>query len=234
MTKVTSAHILVVEDEPAQMELISYNLKAQRFEVTEADSGEAGLLHIDEILPDLIILDWMLPGVSGIEVCRQIKKQKHTRKVPVIMLTARGEEADRIRGLDIGADDYVVKPYSVNELIARVRALLRRTRPSVVGEVLSFGNLELDTEQHKVSRNGKQIKLGPTEFRLLTTFMESPKRVWSRDRLLDRVWGMNSDVDDRTVDVHIGRLRKALKQSNVDDPIRTVRGTGYSLDTGLR
>jgi two-component system phosphate regulon response regulator PhoB len=231
MANITAPLILIIEDEPAQMELVSYNLKAQGFQICQADSGEEGLEYIKDVLPDLIVLDWMLPGVSGIEVCRQIKKQKSTRNVPVIMLTARGEEADRIRGLDTGADDYVVKPYSVKELIARVRALLRRTRPASVGEVLSFGDLELDGEQHKVTRNGKSIKLGPTEFRLLTTFMESPKRVWSRNHLLDRVWGMDSDVDDRTVDVHIGRLRKALKQPNMPDPIRTVRGTGYSLDS---
>jgi two-component system phosphate regulon response regulator PhoB len=223
--------ILIIEDEPAQMELISYNLKAQGFQITRADNGEDGLELIQDVLPDLIILDWMLPGVSGIEICRQIKKQKTTRKVPVIMLTARGEEADRVRGLDTGADDYVVKPYSINEMIARVRALLRRTRPGSIGETLSFGDLELNSEQHKVTRNGQPVKLGPTEFRLLVTFMESPKRVWSRHNLLDRVWGMDSDVDDRTVDVHIGRLRKALKQKGEPDPIRTVRGTGYSLDT---
>lgn len=231
MTNQTAPLVLVIEDEPAQMELISYNLLAQGFQVSKAGNGEDGLMHLDEILPDLIILDWMLPGTSGIEVCRQIKRQKHTRKVPVIMLTARGEESDRIRGLDTGADDYVVKPYSVNELIARVRAHLRRTRPGSVGEILTFGNLELDSEQHKVTRNGKLVKLGPIEFRLLTTFMESPKRVWSRDRLLDRVWGLDKDVDYRTVDVHIGRLRKALKQDDCRDPIRTVRGTGYALDT---
>jgi len=230
MAKEIAAHILVIEDEPAQMELISYNLEAQGFQVTQADNGEDGLLHMDEILPDLIVLDWMLPGVSGIEVCRQIKRQKHTRKVPVIMLTARGEEADRVRGLETGADDYVVKPYSVNELVARVRAMLRRTRPASVGEILTFGDLEMDTSQHKVTRNGKSLKLGPTEYRLLTTFMESPKRVWSRDRLLDRVWGLDKEVDYRTVDVHIGRLRKALRQDGYPNPIRTVRGTGYSLD----
>ncbi len=230
MAKEIAIHILVIEDEPAQMELISYNLEAQGFQVTQADNGEDGLLHMDEILPDLIVLDWMLPGVSGIEVCRQIKRQKHTRKVPVIMLTARGEEADRVRGLETGADDYVVKPYSVNELVARVRAMLRRTRPASVGEILTFGDLEMDTSQHKVTRNGKSLKLGPTEYRLLTTFMESPKRVWSRDRLLDRVWGLDKEVDYRTVDVHIGRLRKALRQDGYPNPIRTVRGTGYSLD----
>ncbi len=223
--------ILVIEDESAQMELVSYNLEAQGFVVTQAGNGEEGLMHIEESPPDLVVLDWMLPGVSGIEICRRIKKQQKTRKLPVIMLTARGEESDRIRGLDTGADDYVVKPYSVNELIARVRALLRRTRPTSIGEVLTFDDLVLDSEQHKVTRNARPVKLGPTEFRLLATFMESPKRVWSRERLLDRVWGIDSDVDYRTVDVHIGRLRKALKQPGRPNPIRTVRGTGYSLDT---
>jgi two-component system, OmpR family, phosphate regulon response regulator PhoB len=225
------AHILVIEDEPAQMELIAYNLGAEGFEVTRAGSGEEGLLHMAENPPDLVILDWMLPGVSGIEVCRQIRAKKTTAKIPVIVLTARGEEADRIRGLNTGADDYVVKPYSVRELIARVRAHLRRTRPASVGEMLTFGDLILDSEQHKVTRGGRPVKLGPTEFRLLTTFMESPKRVWNRARLLDRVWGVDAEVDDRTVDVHIGRLRKALKQDGAPDPIRTIRGAGYSLDT---
>jgi len=231
MANDSAAVILVVEDEPAQMELISYNLQAQGFQILQANNGDDALALVAEVLPDLIVLDWMLPGVSGIEVCRQIKKQKNTGKIPVIMLTARGEEADRVRGLETGADDYVVKPYSVNELVARVRALLRRTRPASVGEVLTFGDLKLDSEQHKITRNGKTVKLGPTEFRLLATFMESPRRVWSRDRLLDRVWGMDSEVDYRTIDVHIGRLRKALKQPDTPDPIRTVRGTGYSLDT---
>ncbi len=231
MANDSAAVILVVEDEPAQMELISYNLQAQGFQILQANNGDDALALVAEVLPDLIVLDWMLPGVSGIEVCRQIKKQKNTAKIPVIMLTARGEEADRVRGLNTGADDYVVKPYSVNELVARVRALLRRTRPASVGEVLTFGDLKLDSEQHKITRNGKTVKLGPTEFRLLATFMESPRRVWSRDRLLDRVWGMDSEVDYRTIDVHIGRLRKALKQPDTPDPIRTVRGTGYSLDS---
>ncbi len=231
MANDSAAVILIVEDEPAQMELISYNLQAQGFQILQANNGDDALALVAEVLPDLIVLDWMLPGVSGIEVCRQIKKQKNTGKIPVIMLTARGEEADRVRGLETGADDYVVKPYSVNELVARVRALLRRTRPASVGEVLTFGDLKLDSEQHKITRNGKTVKLGPTEFRLLATFMESPRRVWSRDRLLDRVWGMDSEVDYRTIDVHIGRLRKALKQPDTPDPIRTVRGTGYSLDS---
>ena len=230
MAKQINLKILVVEDEPAQMELICYNLQSLGYEVFRADNGDDGLLLVEEISPDLVILDWMLPTVSGIEVCRQLKAKRKTRKIPVIMLTARGEESDRIRGLDTGADDFVVKPYSVKELLARVKAILRRTRPVSVGEVLNFDDLLLDGEQHKVTRNGKKVKLGPIEFRLLATFMEKPKRVWSRERLLDRVWGIDIDVDYRTVDVHIGRLRKALKQSGQADPIRTVRGTGYSLD----
>lgn len=230
MAKHSKPLILIVEDEPAQMELIAYNLDSEGFRVARASNGEEGLALADETLPDLIVLDWMLPSVSGIEVCRRLKRQKNTRKIPVIMLTARGEESDRIRGLETGADDYIVKPYSVRELIARVRAMLRRVRPASVGEVLTYEDLSLDSEQHKVVRNGKTVKLGPIEFRLLATFIENPKRVWSRDRLLDRVWGIDADVDYRTVDVHIGRLRKALKQPKSPDPIRTVRGTGYSLD----
>ena len=230
MTKQTAPLVLIIEDEPAQMELVSYNMKNEGFQIAQAPDGEEGLLLADELMPDLIILDWMLPKVSGIEVCRRLKKQTITKKIPIIMLTARGEETDRVRGLDTGADDYVTKPYSVNELVARARAMLRRTRASSVGEVLSFGDLTLDSEQHKVTRDGKSVKLGPTEFRLLSTFIEKPRRVWSRDMLLDRVWGRDNDVDIRTVDVHIGRLRKALSLPNKPDPIRTVRGTGYSLD----
>jgi len=222
--------VLIVEDEPAQMELASYNLKKDGFRVARAENGEEGLLQADELLPDLIVLDWMLPNVSGIEVCRRLKSQRKTKRIPIIMLTARGEEADKVRGLEIGADDFLVKPYSVKELVARSRALLRRTRPVSIGETLSFGDLCLDGEQHKVTRNGKMLKLGPIEFRLLATFMERPKRVWSRDQLLDRVWGRDIDVDYRTVDVHIGRLRKTLSQPGKPSPIRTVRGVGYSLD----
>lgn len=230
MTKDTAPLILIIEDEPAQMELVSYNLRKEGFQIAGAGNGEEGLLLAEEMMPDLIVLDWMLPLVSGIEVCRRLKKQKTTRKIPIIMLTARGEEEDRIRGLNTGADDYVTKPYSVNELVARTRAMLRRTRPASIGEILSYGDLSLDAEQHKVTRDGNPVKLGPTEFRLLSTFMEKPRRVWSRELLLDRVWGRDSDVDIRTVDVHIGRLRKALGIPGKADPIRTVRGTGYSLD----
>jgi two-component system, OmpR family, phosphate regulon response regulator PhoB len=175
------------------------------------------------------VLDWMLPNVSGIEVCRRIKSRAETRNVPIIMLTARSEEGDRVRGLETGADDYVVKPYSVAELMARVRTQLRRTRPAALGQVLTFDDILLDSETHKVTRQEKPLKLGPTEFRLLTTFMEKPGRVWSREALLDRVWGRDIYVDTRTVDVHIGRLRKALCQHGGDDPVRTVRGAGYAL-----
>lgn len=226
----TVAKILVVEDEEAQIELLTYNLNAEGYEVLQARDGEEGLLLAVEEIPDLIVLDWMLPQVSGIEVCRQLRQKSETKSVPIIMLTARSEENDRIRGLDTGADDYISKPYSVNELIARVRALLRRTRPASAGETLTYGGITLDTVQHRVTRNDEALKLGPTEFRLLTTFMEKPGRVWSREQLLDRVWGRDKDVDARTVDVHVGRLRKALSEGDQPDLIRTVRGTGYSLD----
>ncbi len=231
MTALPASSILVVEDEPAQMELLVYNLKAEGFRLFQARDGDEALLLADEEQPDLIILDWMLPQVSGIEVCRQLRQKSQTRHIPIIMLTARSEEADRIRGLDTGADDYVSKPYSVNELVARVRALLRRTRPGSDGEMLTYAGISLDTSQHKVSRDGATLKLGPTEFRLLTTFIQRPGRVWSREQLLDRVWGRDKDVDLRTVDVHVGRLRKALSKDGEPDVIRTVRGAGYSLDT---
>lgn len=221
--------VLVVEDEPAQREVLAYNLEAEGFAVAKAGNGEEALLLVEEASPDIIVLDWMLPNVSGIEVCRRLKSRADTRGVPIIMLSARSEEVDRVRGLETGADDYVVKPYSVIELMARVRSQLRRTRPSTVGEQLSFEDIVLDAETHKVFRSGKLLKLGPTEFRLLSTFMEKPGRVWSREQLLDRVWGRDIYVDTRTVDVHIGRLRKALAQHGGDDPVRTVRGAGYAL-----
>jgi len=233
MSKANDPLILVVEDEPAQLELLSYNLKAEGFQLVLAEDGEDALLLAEESQPDLIILDWMLPMVSGIEVCRRLKMQKRTRQIPIIMLTARGEEADRVRGLETGADDYVVKPYSVNELVARTRAMLWRTRPASIGQTLSYGDISLDSEQHKVTREGKMLNLGPIEFRLLATLLERPGRVWNRDQLLDRVWGRDADVDQRTVDVHIGRLRKSLGRTGRPDPIRTVRGTGYSLDLDI-
>lgn len=222
-------HVLVVEDEPAQREVLAYNLEAEGFDVAKAESGDDALMLVDETPPDVIILDWMLPGVSGIEICRRLKSNAETRKIPVIMLTARSEEADRVRGLETGADDYVIKPYSVIELMARVRTQLRRVRPASIGERLEFADILLDAETHRVTRGGEAIKLGPTEFRLLSTFMEKPGRVWSREQLLDRVWGRDIYVDTRTVDVHIGRLRKALCQHGGEDPVRTVRGAGYAL-----
>ncbi|MDX5381482.1 MAG: phosphate regulon transcriptional regulator PhoB [Rhodobacterales bacterium] len=221
--------VLIVEDEPAQREVLAYNLEAEGFRVSRAENGEEALLLVAEDAPDLIVLDWMLPNVSGIEVCRQLKMRADTRKVPVIMLSARSEEVDKVRGLETGADDYVIKPYSVVELMARVRAQLRRTRPASVSGRLEYEDIVLDSETHRVSRDGKPLKLGPTEFRLLSTFMEKPGRVWSRDQLLDRVWGRDIYIDTRTVDVHIGRLRKALTLHGGSDPLRTVRGAGYAL-----
>ncbi|WP_435891164.1 phosphate regulon transcriptional regulator PhoB [Meridianimarinicoccus marinus] len=221
--------VLIVEDEPAQREILAYNLESEGYAVARAENGEEALMQVKEQAPDLIVLDWMLPNVSGIEVCRQLKTRPETRGVPIIMLSARSEEVDRVRGLETGADDYVVKPYSVIELMARVRSQLRRTRPATVGEVLEFEDITLDAESHKVFRDGNPLKLGPTEFRLLSTFMEKPGRVWSREQLLDRVWGRDIYVDTRTVDVHIGRLRKALCQFGGGDPVRTVRGAGYAL-----
>ena len=221
--------VLVVEDEPAQREVLGYNLEAEGFRVVRAENGEDGLLLVDEEQPDIIVLDWMLPNVSGIEVCRQLKTRTETRNVPIIMLSARSEEVDRVRGLETGADDYVIKPYSVVELMARVRAQLRRTRPAAAGMRLEYDDIVLDAETHRVTRDGQEVKLGPTEFRLLSTLMEKPGRVWSREQLLDRVWGRDIYVDTRTVDVHIGRLRKSLSTSGGGDPLRTVRGAGYAL-----
>jgi len=221
--------VLLVEDEAAQREVLRYNLEADGFRVTAAENGEEALLLVDEAAPDLIVLDWMLPNVSGIEVCRQLKTRTDTRGVPIIMLSARSEEVDRVRGLETGADDYVIKPYSVIELMARIRAQLRRSRPSVVGQRLEYADIILDAETHRVTRDAKELKLGPTEFRLLSTFMEKPGRVWSREQLLDRFWRRDIYVDTRTVDVHIGRLRKALCKDGGDDLLRTVRGAGYAL-----
>ncbi len=222
-------HVLVVEDEPAQREVLAYNLEAEGFRASRAEDGEEGLLLVSEDTPDLIILDWMMPNLSGIEVCRRLKIAPETRGIPIIMLSAKSEEIDKVRGLETGADDYVVKPYSVGELMARVRTQLRRVRPSTVGQILTYEDITLDSETYRVMRNEKPLKLGPTEFRLLSTFMEKPGRVWSRDQLLDRVWGRDIYVDTRTVDVHVGRLRKVLTSQGGDDPVRTVRGAGYSL-----
>ncbi|EYD73893.1 Phosphate regulon transcriptional regulatory protein PhoB (SphR) [Rubellimicrobium mesophilum DSM 19309] len=222
-------HVLLVEDEPAQREMLAYNLEAEGFRVTQAASGDEGLAAVQDDPPDVLVLDWMLPGVSGIEVCRRLRARPETRGLPVIMLSARSEEVDRVRGLEIGADDYVTKPYAVAELLARVRAQLRRVRASAAGQVLEWQDIHLDPETHRVTRGGQPLKLGPTEFRLLATLMERPGRVWSREQLLDRVWGRDIYVDTRTVDVHVGRLRKALMAEGGEDPLRTVRGAGYSL-----
>ncbi|MFZ4806707.1 MAG: phosphate regulon transcriptional regulator PhoB [Hyphomicrobiaceae bacterium] len=222
-----SAKVLVVEDEAALQEMLSYNLEADGFQVSRAASGEEAEILIAEERPDLIILDWMLPGTSGIEICRRVRTRPETRGIPIVMLTARGEEGDRIRGLATGADDYVVKPFSVAELLARVKAILRRSAPDRVAEVLKVSDIELDRAAHRVTRGVREVRIGPTEFRLLEFLMESPGRVLSRAQLLDGVWGRDAFVDERTVDVHIGRLRKALIRGKERDPIRTVRGAGY-------
>lgn len=221
--------VLLVEDEPAQREVLAYNLRSEGFDVVTAADGDEATLMVEEEMPDIIVLDWMLPGISGIEICRRLKSKSETRSIPVLMLSARAEEVDRVRGLETGADDYVVKPYSVLELMARVRSQLRRVRPASVGQRLEYEDITLDSETHRVTRSEQQLKLGPTEFRLLSTFMEKPGRVWSREQLLDRVWGRDIYVDSRTVDVHVGRLRKALCLHGGDDPLRTVRGAGYAL-----
>lgn len=221
--------VLVVEDEPAQREVLSYNLSAEGFRVASAESGDEALILASEERPDLILLDWMLPGVSGIEVCRRLRARSETKAVPIIMISARSEEVDRVRGLETGADDYVTKPYSVVELMARVRGQMRRTRPASQGETLTFDDITLDAGTHRVTRGVRNVKLGPTEFRLLATLIEKPGRVWSREQLLDRVWGRDIYVDTRTVDVHVGRLRKALCANGEGDPLRTVRGAGYAL-----
>ncbi|MEP2639391.1 phosphate regulon transcriptional regulator PhoB [Roseobacter sp.] len=221
--------VLVVEDEPAQREVLAYNLEAEGFAVSRAENGEEALMLVEETAPDVIVLDWMMPNLSGIEVCRRLKIKTETRGIPIIMLSARSEEVDRVRGLETGADDYVIKPYSVIELMARVRSQLRRVRPAASGERLEYQDIVLDATSHRVNRGVSELKLGPTEFRLLSTFMEKPGRVFSREQLLDRVWGRDIYVDTRTVDVHIGRLRKALTQHGGPDPLRTVRGAGYAL-----
>lgn len=224
------AKVLVVEDEEALSQLLSYNLGKEGFEVATSFDGDEALLAVDEEKPDIVLLDWMLPNVSGVEICRRLRAQSETRDIPVIMLTARGEEEDRIRGLEQGADDYVTKPFSMSELVARVRAVLRRTRPTIAGDVATFADITLDRETCRVRRADRDIHLGPTEFRLLDVLMQRPGRVFSREQLLDRVWGHDVYVEIRTVDVHVGRLRKALNRRGEQDPIRTVRSSGYALD----
>jgi two-component system phosphate regulon response regulator PhoB len=222
--------ILIVEDEEALTLLLRYNLEAAGYEVETVARGDEADVRLREGNPDLVILDWMLPGLSGIELCRRLRARPDTRQLPIIMLTARGEESERVRGLTTGADDYVVKPFSVPELIARVSALLRRASPERVADILSFGDIEIDREKKRVSRGGRAVDLGPTEYRLLEFFMERPGRVFTREQLLDGVWGSDIYIDERTVDVHVGRLRKALNLGHATDPIRTVRGAGYALD----
>lgn len=225
-----SATILIVEDEADLGLMLRYNLEAEGFHVATALSADEATESIRESVPDLILLDWMLPGLSGIELCRRWRAREETARVPIIMITARGEEEERVRGLATGADDYVVKPFSIPELLARINALLRRANPQSVNVVLKAGDLELDRNAHRVRRSGREVHLGPTEYRLLEYLMRHPGRVYSRGQLLDGVWGNDVYVDERTVDVHVGRLRKAINRGRSPDPIRTVRGAGYAFD----
>ncbi len=225
------AHMLLVEDDAALAELLIWHFRKEDFDVVHTVDGEEALILAQEHTPDIVLLDWMVESLSGIEVCRRLRRNPETANVPIIMLTARGEEEDRIRGLETGADDYVTKPFSPRELVARVGAVLRRVRPGLAGETLAFGDIEMDTVGHKVRRAGKQVPLGPTEYRLLKHFLEHPGWVFSRERLLDSVWGRDSDIELRTVDVHIRRLRKAINVGDQRDIIRTVRSAGYALDT---
>jgi len=222
--------VLIVEDEAPLVTLLRYNLEKEGFAVCSAGDGEEALLQISENKPDAVLLDWMLPLVSGLEVCRQIRRAPQSRSLPIILLTARGEEADRVRGLDSGADDYIVKPFSPSELVARLRAVIRRAQPSAGEETLRYADVAMDLAAHRVSRGGKAVHLGPTEFRLLHHFLLYPGRVFSREHLLDRVWGPHAEVEMRTVDVHIRRLRKALNTAGCRDLVRTVRSVGYALD----
>lgn len=224
------ARVLVVEDEEPISQLLAYNLGKEGFTVAISADGEEAMISVAEARPDLVLMDWMLPSVSGIELCRRLRARTETRDIPVIMLTARGEEEDRVRGLDVGADDYVTKPFSMTELVARMRAVLRRTAPALAGDVATFSDILLDRQSCRVRRGKRDVHLGPTEFRLLDVLMQRPGRVFSREQLLDRVWGQDVYVEIRTVDVHIGRLRKALNRRGDRDPIRTVRSSGYALD----
>jgi two-component system phosphate regulon response regulator PhoB len=227
---VTKPTLLLVEDDRALADLLMWHFDREGYEIVRTADGDEALILADERTPDLVILDWMIEGVSGIEVCRRLRRRASTAHVPIIMLTARGEESDRIRGLETGADDYVTKPFSPRELLARVAAVLRRVRPALAGEQLAYADIEMDVEAHRVRRADRPVKLGPTEFRLLRHFMEQPGRVFSRERLLDAVWGHDPDIDARTVDVHIRRLRKALNEGGRPDLLRTVRSAGYALD----
>ena len=223
-------HVLVVEDEEALSQLLKYNLEKEGYRVSVARDGEEALVVADEVKPDLVLLDWMLPKAPGIEVCRRLRARQETRNTPIVMLTARDEEGDRIRGLDTGADDYISKPFSMTELLARLRAVMRRIRPGLAEDKLRVGDLVMDRVSHRVKRDGREVHLGPTEFRILDHLMQHPGRVFSREQLLDAVWGSDVYVEARTVDVHIGRLRKALIIGDEPDPIRTVRSAGYAID----
>ena len=226
----TGARILIIEDEEPLTLLLRYNLEAEGYQVDVAARGDEAEIRLRESPPDLVVLDWMLPGISGIELCRRLRSRSDTERLPIIILTARGEESERVRGLATGADDYIVKPFSVPELLARVKALLRRTNPARVASLLRIGDVELDRDRRRVSRAGREVHLGPTEFRLLEYLMQSAGRVFSRNQLLDGVWGRDVYIDERTVDVHVGRLRRALNRGGAADPIRTVRGGGYAFD----
>jgi two-component system, OmpR family, phosphate regulon response regulator PhoB len=226
--------ILLVEDEQPLITLLTYNLESEGYEVSVEMRGDDAETTLRESVPDLLLLDWMLPGLSGIELCRRLRQRQETKALPIIMLTARGEESERIRGLATGADDYVVKPFSVAELMARTKALLRRSNPAIAADVMAIGDISLDRGTRRVKRSIREVKLGPTEFRLLEFLMRSPGRVYGRDQLLDHVWSRDAEIDDRTVDVHVGRLRKALSKGDEDDPIRTVRGAGYAFDETFR
>ena len=226
----TTAHILLVEDDAALAELIIWHLEREGHSIERTGDGEEALLRVAESHFDLVLLDWMIEGLSGIEVCRRLRRMPETRSTPIIMLTARGEEEDRLRGFNTGADDYVTKPFSPRELVARIAAVLRRTRPAINGERLEYSGLDMDLAEHRVRRDGQAIPLGPTEYRLLRHFLEHPGRVFSRERLLDSVWGQDSEIELRTVDVHIRRLRKAINLGERPDLIRTVRSAGYALD----
>jgi two-component system phosphate regulon response regulator PhoB len=227
---VTKPTLLLVEDDRSIADLLIWNFEREGYAVRRTGDGEEALMLADEQVPDVVILDWMIEGISGLEVCRRLRRRERTANVPIIMLTARGEESDRIRGLDNGADDYVTKPFSPRELMSRVAAVLRRVRPALAGEQLSYADIEMDVAAHKVRRGGKAVQLGPTEFRLLRHLLEQPGRVFSRERLLDVVWAHDPDIDERTVDVHVRRLRRALNEGGRPDLIRTVRSAGYSLD----
>ena len=224
------AKVLIVEDEEALSDLLSYNLEKEGFEVAVCSDGQDALVMVDEEHPDVVLLDWMLPHVSGIEICRQLRARVETREIPIVMLTARGEEEDRVRGLDLGADEYITKPFSMTELVARIKAILRRASPMVAGDVATFHDISLERDTCRVRRGIREVKLGPTEFKLLDVLMKRPGRVYSREQLLDQVWGQDVYVEARTVDVHVGRLRKALNKHGDKDPIRTVRAAGYALD----